>query len=213
MTNKILNKAKKLKNDEFYTQLADIEKELKYYKDQFKDKIVLCNCDDPLTSNFFKYFALNFNMLYLKKLIATCYEDSMVDLLKPQKQNKATYIEFYGVPNDRVDFNKLDIKFLKGNGDFRSEECIEFLKEADIVVTNPPFSLFREFVLQLIHYNKQFLILGIANNISYNDIFPLIKNNKMWPGITNFNDGMYFYVPDDFKYNKNYKFKKEINDV
>ena len=169
-----LQQAKKNKKDEFYTQLTDIEKELKHYKDHFKNKIVFCNCDDPKESNFFKYFALNFKFLGLKKLITTHYNKGS----KSYKLEVAKDINNDGIIN-------LDdaIKTpLQGDGDFRSDECIEILKEADIVVTNPPFSLFREYIAQLIEYNKNFVVIGHQNAISYMEIFKLIKENKIWLG-------------------------------
>lgn len=177
--NKTLNKANKSKNDEFYTALTDIEKELGHYKEHFKDKVVFLNCDDPEESNFWKYFALNFKFLGLKKLIATHFGN--------------------GRPSYKLEKNNGDIikTPLKQNGDFRSPECIEILKEADIVVTNPPFSLFREYVIQLMEYNKKFVILGNQNAISYKEIFELIKKNKMWLGVDN-NGTKWFKVPEDY---------------
>lgn len=159
-----LNKAKQAKNDEFYTQIIDIEKELEHYKEHFYEKVILCNCDDPKWSKFWLYLKTNFNELGLSKLISTHYQ-----------QQESTYkLEYDG-------FNEVITK-LQGNGDFRSPECIEVLKEADIVVTNPPFSLFREYVAQLIEYDKKFLIIGSLNAITYKEIFPLIKNNELWTG-------------------------------
>lgn len=204
--NSNLRNANKAKQDEFYTQLADIENELKHYKEHFVDKVVFCNCDDPYESNFFKYFAMNFNHLGLKKLIATCYDSSpiayaqtslFVDLEKTiiNKSRKAYKIEITEVKDynhdgavDLADVEYLlkndrnTLSLLQGTGDFRSEECIELLKQSDIVVTNPPFSLFREYVAQLIEYDKKFLILGNMNAITYREIFPLLKENKMWAG-------------------------------
>jgi len=175
--NKNLHKANVSKNDDFYTQLTDIEKELGYYKEHFKDKIVFCNCDDPEYSNFWNYFSLNFEFLGLKKLIATHFETK-----KPSYK-----LELVRDINKDGIINKLDtIKTkLKQNGDFRSPECIEILKEADIVVTNPPFSLFREYVAQLVEYNKKFLIIGNQNALTNKDVFELIKENKIWLGIDN----------------------------
>ena len=180
-TNTNLHKAKSIKNDEFYTQLPDISKELTNYKSHFKDKVVLCNCDDPNTSAFWKYFHLNFIELKLKKLISSHYD-----------KNKPTYKMIYEGGNDN------DIKAgtkipLKKNGDFRNAECIKLLKEADIVVTNPPFSLFREYVDQLMKYKKKFLIIGSMNAIKYKEIFPFIMSNKMWVGINNIHE---FLQPD-----------------
>jgi hypothetical protein len=180
----LLKEAKTNKKDEFYTQLSDIEKELRHYKDHFKDKVVLCNCDDPFISNFFKYFALNFEKLGLKKLITTCYKNKDMNLFSKNDSEQAIYLEYTGDKNgDNVPSpEEIGIKHLQGDGDFRSKECIELLKEADIVVTNPPFSLFREYVAQLIEYGKKFVIVGHQNAISYKEIFKLIKENKLWLG-------------------------------
>ena len=209
----------KAKQDEFYTQLDDIAKELKYYKQHFQGKVVLCNCDDPYESNFFKYFALNFNLLGLKKLIATCYNGSPIagdelPLLFEIEESEPKKIAYKVEITEVADYNndgavnladvqwliqndKNVLSLLKGNGDFRSQECIELLKEADIVVTNPPFSLLREFILLLVEYNKQFLIIGHQNAIHYKDIFTLIKEDKIWLGYK-FGD-MSFKVPDYFE--------------
>lgn len=183
-TNAALRKADKAKEDEFYTQLSDIEKELSHYKEHFKGKTILCNCDDPRVSNFFKYFALNFNEFGLKKIISTCYKNQDVDLFSQNDCEKAVYIEYTGNPNDptSTDFSTMEVKELTGDGDFRSAECIELLKQADIVVTNPPFSLFREYVAQLIEYEKKFIIIGNQNAITYKEIFRLFKENKIWLG-------------------------------
>jgi hypothetical protein len=177
--NKSLHKANLAKNDEFYTQLTDIEKEMRHYKEHFKGKVVFLNCDDPEESNFWQYFFLNFKFLQLKKLIATHFGNGRPSY-KLEKVN-----------GEIIKTN------LKQNGDFRSPECIEILKEADIVVTNPPFSLFREYVAKLMEYNKKFIILGNQNAISYKDIFKLIKENKMWLGVDN-NGTKWFKVPDDY---------------
>lgn len=179
-----LHKAKRAKADEFYTQLSDIENECKHYWEHFKGKTILCNCDDPRVSNFFRYFSLNFEHLGLKKLICTCYKSNQIEKFSEQNSERAVYIEYYGDKNGnrQVDNNELEVKELQGDGDFRSAECIELLKEADIVVTNPPFSLFREYVAQLIEYEKKFLIIGTQNAITYKEIFPLLKENKMWLG-------------------------------
>lgn len=183
--NKNLHAANKAKNDEFYTQLTDIEKELKNYKEHFKDKIVFCNCDDPEYSNFWKYFSLNFDHLQLKKLIATHYETE-----------KASYkLEMY---RDEAGVHT-EIKTLKQNGDFRSPECIKLLQESDIVVTNPPFSLFREYIAQLMEYDKKFLIIGNINAITYKEVFPLIKNNQMWVGYKFNGSPMLFGVPSTYE--------------
>jgi hypothetical protein len=183
-TNSNLKQAKKAKKDEFYTQLSDIERELKYYKHHFKDKVVYCNCDDPRVSNFFHYFSYNFEKLGLKKLITTCYKNQNMDLFSQNDSEQAIYLEYTGDKNDNnvPDPNEIGIKYLKGDGDFRSKESIELLKQADIVVTNPPFSLFREYVAQLIEYDKKFVIVGHQNAIKYKEIFPLIRDNKIWLG-------------------------------
>jgi hypothetical protein len=179
-----LHAAKVSKKDEFYTQLGDIERELRYYKDHFKGKTVYCNCDDPRVSNFFHFFSYNFEKLGLKKLIATCYKNQDMDLFSENKSEQAIYLVYDGDKNENKvpDPNEIGVKKLKGDGDFRSAECIELLKQADIVVTNPPFSLFREYVAQLIEYDKKFIVVGHQNAISYKDIFNLIKENKMWLG-------------------------------
>ncbi len=182
--NKNLHKAKTNKKDEFYTQLSDIERELKYYKKHFKGKVVYCNCDDPRVSNFFHYFSYNFEKLGLKKLITTCYKNQDIDLFSKNDSEQAIYLEYEGDKNgNRVpDVEEIGIKTLKGDGDFRSEESIKLLKQADIVVTNPPFSLFREYVAQLIEHDKKFIIVGHQNALTYKEIFPLIKDNKLWLG-------------------------------
>lgn len=184
MANERFDNAKKNKNDEFYTRLEDIEKELNHYKEYFRGKTIFCNCDDPRISNFFKYFALNFNEFGLKKIISTCYKNQDVDLFTQNDCEKAVYIEYTGNPNDptSTDFSTIEVKELKGDGDFRSQECIELLKQSDVVITNPPFSLFREYVAQLIKYDKKFIIVGHQNAISYKEIFSLIKENKLWLG-------------------------------
>ena len=218
-SNSNLNKAGKAKNDEFYTQLVDIEKELKHYKKQFKNKVVYCNCDDPFESNFFKYFAANFNVLGLKKLMSTSYIPSPIaggqlplfeiEGLKPDGKEPFK-IEINEVKdfdnNGAVDL--LDVEWLlrndknvatplTGNGDFRSEECVALLQQADVVVTNPPFSLFREYVAQLIEYDKKFLILGDQNAITYKETFGYIKDNKLWLGYDN-GGTKWFQVPDGY---------------
>jgi len=182
--NKNLHSAKNAKKDEFYTQLADIEKELRHYKEHFKDKTVFCNCDDPRISNFFHYFSHNFESLGLTKLITTCYKSQNAELFSENKSEKAIYLEYNGDKNDNKipDAEEIGIQHLNGDGDFRSKECIELLKQSDIVVTNPPFSLFREFVAQLIEYDKKFIIIGHQNAITYKEIFKLIKENKIWLG-------------------------------
>ena len=192
-----LHKAKRAKADEFYTQLSDIENECRHYKEHFKGKTILCNCDDPRVSNFFFYFSQNFEHLGLKKLIATCYKSQDINLFSEGNTEKAVYIVYEGDKNGnkKVDDNELDIKELQGDGDFRSKECIELLKEADIVVTNPPFSLFREYVALLMEYEKKFLIIGTQNAITYKEIFKLIKENKIWLGCKS--GDMSFTVPAD----------------
>jgi hypothetical protein len=182
--NKNLHKAKTNKKDEFYTQLTDIENELKHYKKHFKGKVVYCNCDDPRVSNFFHYFSYNFEKLGLKKLITTCYKNQEIDLFSQHSTEQAIYLEYNGDKNGNnvPDLEEIGIHHLKGDGDFRSDESIELLKEADIVVTNPPFSLFRDYVSQLIEYDKKFIIVGHQNALTYKEIFPLIKDNKMWLG-------------------------------
>ncbi len=179
-----LKKAKAAQKDEFYTQLPDIERELGHYKEHFKGKVVFCNCDDPWVSNFFYYFSYNFEHLGLKKLITTCYKNQQVDLFSQNDSEKAIYLEYTGDKNkNRVpDLSEIGVKHLKGDGDFRSPECIKLLKQADIIVTNPPFSLFREYVAQLFEYDKKFIIIGHQNAITYKEIFKLIKENKIWLG-------------------------------
>ena len=221
MASKDLAQAKDAKKDEFYTQLGDIEKELIHYREYFRDKVVFCNCDDPYESNFFKYFALNFNALGLKKLIATCYDGSPIAQqelpLFPEAEiepkRKAYKVEISEVPdldgNGSTDLT--DVKLLlkssthnvkaelKQNGSFDSPESIELLKEADIVVTNPPFSLFREFLALLDKYNKQFIIIGNTNALKYKLTFKMFQEDKIRTGYTNFNVGMYFQVPDSWE--------------
>ena len=220
MANKNLNNAKNAKKDEFYTQLVDIENELRHYREHFRGKTVLCNCDDPYESNFFKYFAANFNQLGLKKLISTCYDGSPITGtemspqllgLEDEKPLRTSYrveiTEVTDVNGDgRVDLadvryllenDKNVKKELTGNGDFRSDECVELLKEADIVCTNPPFSLFREYVAQLMTFNKKFLIIGHQNAITYKEIFPLIRNNQLWLGFGFKGGATHFVSPYD----------------
>ena len=184
MANKSLHKAKAVCNDEWYTKYNDIAEEVGHYKKHFKGKTVLCNCDDPRVSNFFKYFALNFDHLGLKRVIATCYKSQSVDLFSTHECEQAVYQIYDGGKEGNCipDFDEIEVLPLKGDGDFRSEECIELLKQADIVVTNPPFSLFREYVSQLIKYEKKFLIIGHQNAITYKEIFSLIKQNRVWLG-------------------------------
>ncbi len=221
--NSNLRKANKAKKDEFYTQLIDIENESKHYREYFKDKIVLCNCDDPFESNFFKYFAMNFNHLGLKKLICTSYDTSPIVYTQlslfddmPLKTTLNKYRKAYKIEITEVlDYNcdgavdLSDVEYLlknknntlvrlNGDGDFRSEECVELLKQADVVVTNPPFSLFREYVAQLMEYKKKFLIIGNVNAITYKEIFKLIKSEKIWGGYV-FNKTLEFELPCNYE--------------
>jgi hypothetical protein len=227
--NSNLHEANQAKKDEFYTQLVDIEKELRHYKEQFQGKVVYCNCDDPYESNFFKYFASNFKKLGLKRLITTSYKPSPIAntqlglfgdvevLPNPKGRPKVTANRF--IINDVGDIDgdgAFDIRDiaeqlrankhnewapLKGEGDFRRDESIQLLKEADIVVTNPPFSLFREYVAQLVEYNKKFLIIGNVNSITYKECFTLIKDNKMWLGASIHSGDREFRVPEDYPLN------------
>lgn len=219
MANKNLTNAIKAKKDEFYTQLSDIEDELKYYRKYFGGKTVLCNCDDPFESNFFKYFAAQFNTFGLKKLITTCYDGSPIwggelllfDGMKEKPKRNACKVEI----TEMKDYNgdgavdledvklllkngKYVVKRLEGNGDFRSRECVELLQEADVVVTNPPFSLFREYIAQLMEYQKKFIIIGNQNAVTYKEVFPLIMNNKIWFGESIHSGDRKFNVPDDY---------------
>lgn len=219
-----LNAASKAKKDEFYTQLSDIEKEMRYYRKHFKDKVVFCNCDDPFESNFFKYFVLNFNRLGLKKLIATCYATSPIantqlslfDIIGTENENlskayKAVVTKVYDKTGDggidMFDVAELfksgenELTELIGDGDFRSNECLALLDDADIVVTNPPFSLFREYVSVLLEHKKHFIIIGNVNAITYKEFFPLIKENKVWIGASIHSGDRKFYVPDDYPLN------------
>lgn len=178
-----LQTAKRNKKDEFYTQISDIERELRHYRKQFKDKVVYCNCDDPYISAFFEYFTKNFEFLGLKKLITTCYKSKRMDLFSQNDSEVAIKLEYTGgAPNSLPTPDDIGITQLKGDGDFRSQECIDILEEADVVVTNPPFSLFSEYVVQLADLNKKFVIIGHQNAITYRGVFPLIKDNRMWLG-------------------------------
>lgn len=199
--NQTLHIAKFSKKDEFYTQLSDIERELEHYKEHFKNKVVFCNCDDPRNSNFFNYFAYNFENLGLKKLLTTCYKNQEKDLFIQEETENAVFLEYTGDKNGNKIPNaeEIGIKPLKGDGDFRSQESIELLKQSDIVVTNPPFSLFREYVDQLVKYNKKFLIIGNINAITYKEIFKLIKENKAWLGIHMGRGISGFIVPDHYE--------------
>ena len=218
--NSSLNAAAKAKKDEFYTQLPDIEQELRHYRRHFKGKTVFCNCDDPFESNFFKYFVLNFNKLGLKKVIATCYRgspiagqqlsmfDEITEMEQPMnKPYKAVVTKVYDATGDggisMLDVAELfrngenELTLLEGDGDFRSPECLALLDEADIVCTNPPFSLFNEFLLTLVEHGKSFLIIGSQNNVTYKDVFPLMQNNQVWLGYNN--GDMAFRVPDYYE--------------
>lgn len=221
MAGNTLNAARVARKDEFYTQMGDISKELKFYKPYFKNKVVLCNCDDPYESNFFKYFALNFNSFGLKKLIATCYNGSPIagdelPLVFDMTDEEPRKIAYKVVISEVKDYNGdgavnlTDVQFLlqndknvlsllKGNGSFDSPECIEMLKEADIVVTNPPFSLFREYLAMLDKHGKQFLIIGNTNALTYKETFRMLQQDKIRTGYTNFNVGMFFQVPNDWE--------------
>jgi hypothetical protein len=202
MANKVLNQnlqsAKKAKEDEFYTQLSDIEREVNHYKHHFQDKVVYLNCDDPRVSNFFHYFSFNFETLGLKKLVATSYKSQEVDLFSQNDADEAIYLEYEGDKSGNMvpDPDEIGIKQLKGDGDFRSPESIELLKKSDIVVTNPPFSLFRDFVTQLVKYDKKFLVVGSQNAITYKEVFQLIQENKIWLGVKS--GDMAFRVPDHY---------------
>ncbi len=201
--NNDLRAAKKAKKDEFYTQLTDIEKELRFYKKFFKNKSVYCNCDDPKKSNFFQYFSLNFEYLGLKKLITTCYKNQNVDLFSTNKFEQGVYLEYLGDLNQNniPDDHEISKSHLKGDGDFRSEECINLLKNSDVVVTNPPFSLFREYIDQLIMFNKKFLIIGNVNAITYKEVFKLFQENKIWMGASIKSGDREFGVPNDYPLN------------
>lgn len=198
--NNNLHKAKNAKKDEFYTQLHDIENELKHYKEHFAGKTVYCNCDDPRVSNFFHYFSHNFESLGLKKLITTCYKNQNMDLFSQNESEEAVSLVYMGDKNENgvPDPEEIGLNYLKGDGDFRSPEAIELLKEADIVVTNPPFSLFREYVAQLIEFDKKFVIVGHQNAITYKEIFKLIKDNKIWLGF-GFKGGAAHFINQHYK--------------
>ncbi len=198
-----LTAAKKAKKDEFYTQRVDIENELRHYKAHFKDKVVLCNCDDPRESEFFKYFVENFEKLGLKRLIATCYKSQDVDLFSLGNCERAIKQVYEGDKNGNMvlDDDEVGVFELNGDGDFRSEECIEILKEADIVVTNPPFSLFREYLAQLMIFGKEFLIIGNVTAITHSELFAYIRDNKIWMGASIHSGDRKFGVPADYPLN------------
>ena len=210
---KVLTEAKRAKKDEFYTQRVDIENELRHYKAHFEGKVVLCNCDDPRQSEFFKYFAENFEKLKLKGLIAVCYKSQDVDLFSQGDCERAIKQVYEGDKNGNmvVDDDEVGVFILNGDGDFRSAECIEILKEADIVVTNPPFSLFREYLAQLIMYNKKFLIIGNKNAITCSEVFKLIRGNQIWPGVRGFAGGMWFRADYEGKTEKFENGKRLVN--
>ncbi len=233
MANSNLTNAKKAKNDEFYTQYHDIEKEiaayLDYNPDAFRGKTILLPCDDPEWSNFTKYFAQNFVRLGLKKLVSTSYaidskiykssyqptlfetKDPKYDKDKAIKNGKIFTLSHDKSGDGKIDFEDLEWSYLKGDGDFKSKEVKKLRDEADIIITNPPFSLFRDFLSWMVEANKQFVIIGNINAITYKELFPLIKDDKIWLGATNFNTGMYFKVPSDFVHTDSYKFEKEKN--
>lgn len=235
MGNERLNTAKSEKNDEFYTLFMDIQKEINHYiyvnPDLFKNKTVLLPCDDPEWSKFTRFFAQNFEQFGLKKLISTSYanssknvqlqwnpttfetESSEYDKSKSETRGKIFVLDHDTNNNGVIDFEDLEWHYLEGDGDFRSEEVKRLRDEADIIVTNPPFSLFREFLTWLVEANKQFIILGNMNAITYKEVFPLIREEKLWLGASGFNTGMYFRVPDNFKYASTYKFEREQNGV
>lgn len=216
--NNNLARAKAAKNDEFYTQLSDIENELSHYKEHFRGKVIFCNCDDPYESNFFKYFAMNFRELGIKKLISTSYATSKIafnqlqfdgrdiDIITKKKPYKIELERVEDINGDgAIDLEDVELmlkkeppKVLEGDGDFRSEECVELLKQADIVVSNPPFSLFREYIGQLMEYNKKFVIIGNKNCITYKEVFTLIKDNKLWVGNTSMSKDLLFDIPKKY---------------
>ena len=233
MANSTLSNAKAAKKDEFYTMFYDIETEMEAYLDYnpnvFRGKTVLLPCDDPEWSNFTKYFAQNFKDLGLKKLISTSYainskvikagiQTSFLETTSPKFDKSKTnthgkifVLEKKTSGDGKINLEDLEWDYLEGDGDFRSEEVKKLRDEADIIVTNPPFSLFREFLAWIMEADKQFVIIGNINAISYKEVFPSLKDNKMWIGATNFNTGMYFRVPEDFEYASTYKFEREKN--
>lgn len=197
--NENLHEAKANKTDEFYTQLSDIEKELRHYREHFFGKVVYCNCDDPRISNFFHYFSYNFEHFGLKKLIASCYKNQQRDLFSQHDCERAIWLQYEGSEDSNVPLlDDIKINHFQGDGDFRSPESIELLKQSDIVVTNPPFSLFREYVAKLVEHNKKFIILGNMNAVAYKEIFPLIQHNKMWMGPSISSGDREFGVPDHY---------------
>lgn len=233
MAHEGLGNAKRAKNDEFYTQYADIEAEMNAYlaydENVFRGKTVLLPCDDPEWSNFTKYFSQRFQDLGIKKLISTSYapnskpkgipyqptlfelESSSFDQEKTQTRGKIFTLTDDTTGDGRVDFQDLQWSYLEGDGDFRSDEITALRDEADVIITNPPFSLFRDFIVWLVEGKKEFSIIGNMNAITYKEVFPLIKGNKIWLGATNFNRGMYFFVPENFTYSDSYKFERELD--
>ena len=191
-----LHSAKRARNDEFYTRMDDIERELPHYRDHFRNKTIYCNCDDPKVSNFYHYFSMQFHNLGLRKLIASCYRNRSADLFGMHDRDRAIWLEYNGETRGNRPVEP-EINHFRGDGDFRNEENIELLKQADIVVTNPPFSLFREYVAQLMKYDRKFIILGNMNAVTYKEIFPLIRDNRMWYGPSISGGGLYFRVPDN----------------
>ncbi|WP_296251667.1 adenine-specific methyltransferase EcoRI family protein [uncultured Stenotrophomonas sp.] len=198
-TNQLLQKAKKSKSDEFYTQLCDIESELKHYKEHFRGKVVFCNCDDPRVSNFFKYFAVNFDELGVKKVVASCYRERAGDLFGREGRESGFFFEYTNTEEERRNLDSPGVMLFNGDGDFRSAESVELLRESDIVVTNPPFSLFREYVEQLVRNDKKFLIIGNINAITYKEIFKLIQDNKAWLGVNLGRGVSGFIVPQHYE--------------
>lgn len=198
--NSLLARAKAGRKDEFYTQLTDIEKELKHYRKHFKGKVVYLNCDDPRASNFFHYFSYNFEKLGLKKLVAACYKNQDADVFSQNDSERAVYLEYEGdKTGDRLPSAKeIEVKYFEGDGDFRSQESIDLLKQADIVVTNPPFSLFREYVAQLMEHKKNFVIIGNMNSVTYKEIFPYFQSDEIWYGPSIRSGDREFGVPDDY---------------
>lgn len=199
--NNPLHQAKRQKKDEFYTQLPDIEKELHHYAHHFRDKVVFCNCDDPRVSNFFTYFQLKFRVLGLRKLITTCYQNQNPDMFSRHVHERSIGLAIAEHQKETGDLPNIDLFNLDGDGDFRSDECVELLKQADIVVTNPPFSLFRDYVDQLVEYRKKFVIIGNMNAVSYKEIFPLIKDNRIWLGPSIKSGDREFGVPEHYPLN------------
>lgn len=198
-TNKLLQKAKEAKSDEFYTQVSDIERELQYYEDQFKGKVVYCNCDDPRTSGFFKFFSSNFKKFGLKEIISSCYKKQEGNLFNPTEFEGGFFYRYSGDTSEKREPTLDDVTYFNGDWDFRSPESIELLLESDVVVTNPPFSLFREYVQQLVKYNKKFLIIGNINAITYKEIFKLIQEDKVRLGIHLGRGISWFIVPEHYE--------------